>query len=45
MAFDKNIKEWKFVILFKFIGKFDVDMSVVEIREKFNSSVLIVSGA
>ena len=24
MAFDKNIKEWKFVILFKFNGKFDV---------------------
>jgi hypothetical protein len=41
MAFDKNIKEWNFVILFKFNGKFDVVMSAVEIREKFNSSVLI----
>jgi len=41
MALDKNIKEWNFVILFKFNGKLDVVMSGVEIKEKLTSSVLI----
>jgi len=43
MALDKNIKEWNFVILFKFNGKFDVVMSVVEILKRNLTAAFLLS--
>ena len=41
MAFDRDVKEWNFLVLFKFNSKLNVHMPAVEIMKKFNSCVFV----